>query len=88
MLAARERQLARAGTTNARLRPEELRRDCRLGTAEAQLLERASEKLELSVRACDRVLKVARSIADLSGGERIDEQHLLEAIGYRLVHRP
>ncbi|HNK31461.1 MAG TPA: YifB family Mg chelatase-like AAA ATPase [Plasticicumulans sp.] len=87
VLAARERQLARAGKANARLEPRELTRDCRLGDAEQRLLEAAMERLGLSPRAYHRILKVARTIADLAASEGITTAHLSEAIGYRRLDR-
>ena len=59
----------------------------RLGIAQAELMETAAERLGLSARAYDRVLKVARTIADLDGVDDICEAHLLEAIGYRALDR-
>ena len=87
VLLARERQLIRAGVLNARLDVQTLENDCRLGDDQADLLETASDRLGLSARACNRVLKVARTIADLEGSPKIDAPHLLEAIGYRVLDR-
>jgi magnesium chelatase family protein len=67
------------------LATRELERDCTLGDAERTLLERALEKLSLSARAYHRVLRVARTIADLAGSERIAREHLAEAVQYRRV---
>lgn len=83
VLAARERQQARAGRTNALLGQTDLQRDCRLSAADQALLERAIERLRLSARASQRILRVARTIADLAGDEHIATAHLGEAIGYR-----
>jgi magnesium chelatase family protein len=80
---ARERQLARTGCANGLLDPAGMERDCRLGAADQDLLERAAERLQLSARSISRVLRVARTIADLAGSERIGRGHLAEAIGYR-----
>ena len=87
VLAARERQLARAGQANGRLGPRELLRDARLAAAEQSLLERAVDRLQLSARAHQRILRVARTIADLADAARIDGAHLAEAIGYRRFDR-
>ena len=87
VLAARERQLARAGKPNGQLAPREVERDCRLAAADQALLERAIDRLRLSARAHQRILRVARSIADLAGIERIESAHLGEAIGYRRLDR-
>ncbi len=68
---------------NSELEGKLLRKYCALDTTGRALLKDAFEKLNLSARAHDRILKVARTIADLSGGDRITEAHLLEAISYR-----
>ncbi|HET7922897.1 MAG TPA: YifB family Mg chelatase-like AAA ATPase [Gammaproteobacteria bacterium] len=85
--AARARQLARAGKPNARLTTREINAQCRLDDASQRLLERAMQQLGLSARGYHRVLKVARSIADLSGSTEIATPHVAEAIGYRLLDR-
>jgi len=84
---ARERQLARAGQPNGALSPAEVARDCALGAAERALLENAVDRLRLSTRAWHRVLKVARTVADLAGADVIDGRHLAEALSYRSVDR-
>ena len=83
VVAARETQLKRAGAANARLKPAQMKKVCALDEANEDLLLQATEKLGLSSRAHDRILRVARTIADLAGSERIERQHLTEAIGYR-----
>jgi magnesium chelatase family protein len=85
--AARERQLARAGVTNAQLSQADTEKHCRLAPAEQALLERAMEALRLSARATHRILRVARTIADLAVQDRIGPEHLAEAIGYRQLDR-
>ncbi|RMD80501.1 MAG: ATP-dependent protease [Gammaproteobacteria bacterium] len=80
---ARRRQLERAGRLNAELGPRELERCCPLDPAGEALLRRAMGRLALSARAVHRALKVARSIADLAGAERIAPEHLAEALSYR-----
>ncbi len=87
VLAARERQLARAGKINARLTPPEMDIHCRLHEEDAVWLEALMTKLELSVRAWHRILKVARTIADLAQQPDIQRDHLAEAISYRCVDR-
>jgi magnesium chelatase family protein len=90
--AARSLQVERFGSqvttpTNAVMGPEQLRRFCRVDPAGRALLDAAFEKLGLSARALDRVLKVARTIADLNGGEAVRAAHLAEAIQYRSLDR-
>ena len=87
VVAARERQLARAGKPNAQLNNREVQRDCALAAQDRHLLERSLDKLGLSARAYHRILRVARSIADLAGAERIATAHLTEAIQYRRYAR-
>ncbi|MFA6961761.1 MAG: YifB family Mg chelatase-like AAA ATPase [Opitutaceae bacterium] len=89
--ASRERQLTRfAGTrttSNARMTHAQIRTDCVIDAALGDLLQQAMEQLSLSARAYDRILKVARTIADLDASERIEAPHLLEAIQYRSLDR-
>jgi magnesium chelatase family protein len=72
---------------NARLRPSALRKACALDPAGKSLLLTAIDKLGLSARAHDRILKVARTIADLDGAEAVRTPHLAEAIQYRALDR-
>lgn len=74
-------------TVNAKLRVKDLQQICALDTAGDRLLMTAIEQLGLSARAHDRILKVARTIADLEASESIREHHLLEAIHYRTMDR-
>ena len=85
--AARERQRARRGCLNAQLGGREVRRVCRIGPAGRRLLELASERLGLSARAYTRILRVARTIADLAGEAEVTTTHLAEAIQYRSLDR-
>ncbi len=73
--------------TNAMMNSKMLREYCRLDAASAALLERAMQRLNLSARAYDRILKVARTIADLAGEEQILSAHIAEAINYRSLDR-
>ena len=89
--AARARQRARvrasAPPLNAYIPGRDVRRLCRIGAAGRRLLEAASERLGLSARAYTRILRVARTIADLSGDDEISTSHLAEAIQYRSLDR-
>ncbi|HBL31119.1 MAG TPA: ATP-dependent protease [Acidobacteria bacterium] len=90
--AARRLQQERFGAAastpvNAAMGPEELRRWCIVDDAGRSLLDRSFEKLGLSARALDRILKVARTIADLGGSETLRASHVAEAIQYRSLDR-
>jgi len=73
--------------SNAELYPELLRKYCALGKEEHKLLRTAFDNMGLSARAYDRILKVARTIADLEGSENICSEHIFEAIQYRTLDR-
>jgi magnesium chelatase family protein len=81
--AARARQLERQGKPNAALGTQEIDRFCALDAAGEALLKQAIARLNLSARAYHRVLKLARSVADLAGHDAIAPAHLAEAIQYR-----
>ena len=92
VVAARQRQQARFAnkksvTCNARMGPRELKSYCALEEATKELLKFAMSDLNLSARAYDRILKVARTIADLAGAENIAGDHISEAIQYRSMDR-
>jgi magnesium chelatase family protein len=87
VLEARRRQAER-GFPNARLRGGALRRACGLEAAAREVLARAARRLGLSARAHDRILRVARTIADLEGAARVEARHLMEAVQYRALDRP
>jgi len=93
VIQAREVQLQRFHTggeriyANAQMGSREIRKYCELGTDAEHLLERAMVKQGLSARAHDRILKVARTIADLVGSELIEPGHIAEAIQYRTLDR-
>lgn len=72
---------------NARMSHSQIRKHCTINKEQGNLLQNAMEQLSLSARAYDRILKVARTIADLAGAEKIDTPHLLEAIQYRSLDR-
>lgn len=72
---------------NATMQSRHLRQWCQLDDASRHLLEAAIRKLGLSARASDRILKVARTIADLAGDENLQTQHIAEAIQYRTIDR-
>jgi magnesium chelatase family protein len=86
VMAARDVQAAR-GPVNACLDVGGIRDHCALSPKLSNLLEQACDRLRLSARAHHRILRVARTIADLDGAERIDMTHLTEAIGYRQLDR-
>jgi magnesium chelatase family protein len=83
VVAARERQLARAGMPNAHLGGALVREHCKLDAALRRFLEDAAQRVGLSPRACQRVLKVARTVADLDESVKLDGEHLAEALAYR-----
>ncbi len=87
VIAARDLQLQRAGKANAALGPAEIEQHCPLDQASASLLQDAIRRLGLSARAYHRILKVARTIADLAGDAAIQANHIAEAIGYRRLDR-
>ncbi|HAV13473.1 MAG TPA: magnesium chelatase, partial [Opitutae bacterium] len=72
---------------NARMSHSQIRKYCTINKEQGDLLQQAMEQLSLSARAYDRILKVARTIADLAQSQKIDTPHLLEAIQYRSLDR-
>jgi magnesium chelatase family protein len=91
VLEARSRQAHRFGhdgpLVNGRMTPRQIRKFCRLRPEAASILKAAMEELGLSARAHDKVLRVARTIADLEGSEEIKPQHIAEGVGYRSLDR-
>ena len=85
--ACRKVQSERTGAPNARLKPRQIRALCQLDEAGSALLKLAMAEMNLSARAYDRILKVARTIADLDGAAAIAPNHLAEAIQYRALDR-
>jgi magnesium chelatase family protein len=89
--AARDRQRERLAPyglhANAAMAARHIRRFCPLDDAGRQLLETVTDRLGLSARTYSRILKVARTIADLAGSEAIEQPHLAEAIQYRGLDR-
>jgi len=85
--AARTRQQQRSGCTNAALDHAGTLYHCRLSSKDQTLLEHAIESLQLSARSMHRILRVARTIADLAHVDEIATHHLTEAIGYRRLDR-
>jgi magnesium chelatase family protein len=90
--AARDIQTARFRESetihyNAQMGTKQIRKYCELDEASKEMLKNAMERLNLSARAYDRILKVARTIADLVGEDRIDGTHIAEAIQYRSLDR-
>ncbi len=83
VLSAYNKQLDRQGKSNDQLTPDEVEKIVSLNKENIQLLEDVIDKLQLSARAFHRVLKVARTIADIDDSEVVNKQHLIEAIGYR-----
>jgi magnesium chelatase family protein len=80
---ARKRQLVRQGKLNNQLDPTELRRWCAIPDQARSVLERAMDTLSLSGRAAHRILRVARTLADLMECEDIRNEHVLQALAYR-----
>jgi magnesium chelatase family protein len=77
----------RSGKANAALSAKEVKHYCSLSEASHQILEHAMDKFGLSHRAYHRILKLARTIADLADSPPIEIMHLSEAIGYRKLDR-
>ena len=87
VIAARNLALARSGKANSALNAKEVKQICILNEASHELLEKAMTKFGLSHRAYHRILKLARTIADLANAKDISLQHLSEAISYRKLDR-
>lgn len=92
VVSARQRQAARFADVqgihcNAQMDSRLLRLHAQPDTAGAEVLRRAMEHYDLSARAYDRILKVARTIADLDGSDIVGRPHIMEAVGYRQLDR-
>lgn len=85
VVTARQQQYARSGVCNAHLDEAEMREHCELNEQNRQLLETAMDHLRLSARASQRILRMARTIADLAQAKQIETPHLSEAIAYRRI---
>jgi magnesium chelatase family protein len=88
---ARERQLRRFRGEhifcNAAMTPRMIRIHCKINSESERMLESAMQRIGLSARAYDRILKVSRTIADLEDCEKIGPTHVSEAVGYRSLDR-
>ena len=84
--AVQNRRFGSGRMCNARMGPDEMRRFCQLSEESAELMKNAFEAMGLTARSYDRILKVARTVADLDGSETIEPQHIAEAIQYRAVN--
>ena len=82
-----QQQIKRQGKANAQLSSAEIKSYCHLNAENAEFLELAVEKLNLSTRAHHKILKISRTLADMQGCEDINQQHLTEALSYRAMDR-
>lgn len=89
VIKAREAQIRRYNkqVTNAHMSSKMIKESCRIDPAGETLLRNAMNRLHLSARAYDRILKVARTIADLAGEDNILPEHMAEAIQYRCLDK-
>jgi magnesium chelatase family protein len=87
---ARSRSSRRSGRRsllNASLSPRSIRNQCKLDDPSDAMLRRGSAAFDLSARACHRILRVSRTIADLEGSESIQPEHVAEALQFRVRER-
>jgi magnesium chelatase family protein len=82
-----QKQILRQGKANAQLSSAEVRSFCQLVPDDNEFLELAIEKLNLSTRAHHKILKIARTLADMEALELIERKHLIEALSYRAMDR-
>ena len=87
VVGVRDRQMQRQDALNSELAGKALEQYCSLDKATAEFLENSSERLQLSARAYHRILRLARTIADMSNSAQINQAHIAEAIGYRSLDR-
>lgn len=87
VLAARQRQLLRSGLCNAQLSVRALQAQAQLSDSDQQFLQQASEQWGLSARAYHRILRVARTLADLENCDEVASRHVREALGFRRLDR-
>ena len=87
VIAARKHAIKRCGKVNSELTATEVKQFCSLSEQGHQILEQAMDQFGLSHRAYHRILKLARTIADLAHSDQIEIIHLSEAIGYRKLDR-
>lgn len=91
VLAARRIQSRRfEGTgiaSNSRIPPKYMEKFCPMSDGAKKVMKRAFESMNLSARAYDKILKTARTIADMDGCDKIEDMHILEAVGYRDLDR-
>ena len=85
--AAQAKRFGGDGTSNARMDSRQLKKFCDLSDGCLLLMKQAMDELGLSARAYDKVRRVARTIADMAGAEQISEDHVAEAVQYRLLDR-
>lgn len=88
VLAARRRQRSRTKILNARMSERAVRHHCRLDPASSALLITAQKRLRISARGRGHILRVARTIADLDGAREITQEHVAEAVQYRIRELP
>jgi magnesium chelatase family protein len=81
-----ERYGTKSGKCNSRMGPDDLREYCKLDAESAEMLRRAFDVFGLTARSYDKILKVARTIADMEGSRDITSDHIAEAIQYRTVN--
>jgi len=87
VIAAQSKQLKRQGKLNKSLSGKEIERYCPLSETESLFLSKAMQSMNLSMRAYHRTMRVARTIADLESVERVNQQHLAEALSFRSFDR-